>query len=68
MDQAPTPAYDHFPPHRTTNQASYRMAPTTSAPYSIGGKQRDNFQGRLDGNKRNKDSGGRNNFRSPKNA
>ncbi|CAL8992393.1 unnamed protein product [Prunus brigantina] len=51
------PAYDRFPPHQTMNQAPHRTAPTVSAPYTIGDKRRDGFQGPQDGSKGNKDSG-----------
>ncbi|CAL8114265.1 unnamed protein product [Prunus armeniaca] len=57
--------YDRFPLHQTANQAPCRMAPTVPAPYITGDKRRDSFQGRQDGGKRNKESGGRN-FRSTK--
>ncbi|CAL2257395.1 unnamed protein product [Prunus armeniaca] len=49
VGSASAPTYDRFSPHQTTNHAPYRMAPTMSAPYTT----RD---------KRNKESGGRNNF------
>ncbi|CAL2266369.1 unnamed protein product [Prunus armeniaca] len=57
--------YDRFPPHQTTNQASYRMAPTVPAPCTMGDKRRDLFQGRQDGGKHNKGLGCRD-FRSTK--
>ncbi|CAL8992284.1 unnamed protein product [Prunus brigantina] len=59
------PTYDNFQPRQTTIQVPYRTAPTVPAPYTPGDKRRDSFQGRQDGGKRNKESGGRN-FRSTK--
>ncbi|CAL9005145.1 unnamed protein product, partial [Prunus brigantina] len=63
--QPSSPTYDRFQPRQTTIQVPYPTTPTVPAPYTPGDKRRDSFQGRQDGGKRNKESGGRN-FRSPK--
>ncbi|CAL9010720.1 unnamed protein product, partial [Prunus brigantina] len=63
--QPPAPAYDPFQPQQTTVQTPYRTAPSLPTSYTHGDKRRDTFQGRQDGAKRNKESGGRN-FRSAK--
>ncbi|CAL9000618.1 unnamed protein product, partial [Prunus brigantina] len=63
--QPSVPTYDRFPPHQTINQAPYRTVLAVPATYTTGDKRRDSFQGRQDGGKRNKESGGRN-FRGTK--
>ncbi|CAL8992340.1 unnamed protein product, partial [Prunus brigantina] len=63
--QPPAPTYDPFQPQQTTVQTPYRTAPSLPTNYTHGDKRWDSFQGRQDGAKRNKESGGRN-FRSTK--